>query len=84
MDLGAAFKEHFDSRHRWGETVVGVTLGQAGVIYFEVLIHIIIDKNNTRNNNHNMLMPVNNRLVLHIYESYNWYSLTAALLTKYN
>jgi hypothetical protein len=48
------------------------------------LIHIIIDKNNTRNNNHNMLMPVNNRLVLHIYESYNWYSLTAALLTKYN
>ena len=26
----AAFNKHLDSRYRWGETVVGVTLGQAG------------------------------------------------------
>ena len=31
---GASFQSHFDSRHRWGETVVGVTLGQAGTMYF--------------------------------------------------
>ena len=28
------FKEHFDSRYRWGETVVGVTLGRECVMYF--------------------------------------------------
>ena len=31
----AAFNKHLDSRYRWGETVVGVTLGQAGTVYFE-------------------------------------------------
>ena len=31
---GASFQSHFDSRHRWGETVVGVTLGQCGTMYF--------------------------------------------------
>ena len=28
------FKEHFDSRYRWGETVVGVTLGREATLYF--------------------------------------------------
>ncbi|EOD11793.1 hypothetical protein EMIHUDRAFT_214086 [Emiliania huxleyi CCMP1516] len=31
----AAFNKHLDSRYRWGETVVGVTLGQAGTHYDE-------------------------------------------------
>ncbi len=31
---GAGFYHHFDSRHRWGEVIVGITLGQSGVIYF--------------------------------------------------
>ena len=31
---GASFQSHFDSRHRWGETVVGATLGQCGTLYF--------------------------------------------------
>jgi hypothetical protein len=30
----ASFQSHFDSRYRWGETVVGVTTGQQGTIYF--------------------------------------------------
>jgi len=32
--IGAGFQAHHDSRHRWGETVVGVTLGQGGTMYF--------------------------------------------------
>jgi alkylated DNA repair dioxygenase AlkB len=32
--IGAGFQAHYDSRHRWGETVVGVTLGQGGTMYF--------------------------------------------------
>jgi hypothetical protein len=31
---GAGFFHHYDSRHRWGEVIVGVTVGQSGVIYF--------------------------------------------------
>ena len=31
---GAGFQHHFDSRYRWGETVVGVSLGQPSTIYF--------------------------------------------------
>ena len=31
---GASFQSHFDSKHRWGESVVGVSLGQAGTMYF--------------------------------------------------
>jgi alkylated DNA repair dioxygenase AlkB len=31
---GAGFMHHFDSRHRWGETVVGVSMGQSCVMYF--------------------------------------------------
>ena len=31
---GAQFKDHFDSRFRWGECIVGVCLGQAVVMYF--------------------------------------------------
>lgn len=31
---GVSFKSHYDSRHRWGETVVGVSLGRASTIYF--------------------------------------------------
>lgn len=31
---GASFQSHFDSRHKWGESVVGVTLGQGGTMYF--------------------------------------------------
>lgn len=30
----SGFKEHFDSRYKWGETVVGVTLGRAATLYF--------------------------------------------------
>jgi len=32
--LNAAFQSHFDSKYRWAETVVGVSLGRAGTIYF--------------------------------------------------
>ncbi len=32
--IGAGFGHHYDSRHRWGEVIVGVTLGQSGVVYF--------------------------------------------------
>mmetsp|Transcript_8141 Transcript_8141/g.12613 ORF Transcript_8141/g.12613 Transcript_8141/m.12613 type:complete len:376 (-) Transcript_8141:49-1176(-) len=32
--VGSAFCHHYDSRHRWGEVIVGVNLGQSGVIYF--------------------------------------------------
>lgn len=32
--VGAGFFRHYDSRHRWGEVIVGVTLGQSGVMYF--------------------------------------------------
>ena len=28
------FKDHFDSRYRWGETVVGVTMGRGCTMYF--------------------------------------------------
>ena len=31
---GAAFQHHYDSRYRWGEVIVGVNLGQSGVLYF--------------------------------------------------
>ena len=31
----SAFKEHFDGRARWGETVVGVSTGHGAVIYFK-------------------------------------------------
>lgn len=34
MHIGAGFQHHFDSRYRWGETVVGVSLGQPSTIYF--------------------------------------------------
>ena len=33
--IGAGFQHHFDSRYRWGETVVGVSLGQPSTIYFQ-------------------------------------------------
>jgi len=35
ITLGAGFQHHFDSRYRWGETVVGVSLGQPSTIYFQ-------------------------------------------------
>ena len=31
---GAEFRMHFDSRYKWGESVVGVTLGQGCSMYF--------------------------------------------------
>jgi len=31
---GSKFQSHYDSRHRWGETVAGVSLGQSAVIQF--------------------------------------------------
>lgn len=33
---GASFQSHFDSRYRWGETVVGVNLGQGCIMEVRV------------------------------------------------